>query len=160
MVPSKRPGGKPLLWAVFWVKGLSPASSLALRGFMSLLKLSAPGTGMFGGWLGEFADVPMPFPAAESSSPPALSLPALALRLAALPAAFHCRLFIRLNSLRFLSCSLRGTEGELVPADGPHPPHPAGLERGLEKRDAGEGGISHPCGAPAPLPSKYGKRSA
>lgn len=111
------------------------------------------------GCLGEFpggaAPVPMLSPAAESSSPPAL-----ALRLAPRPAAFHCRLFIRLNSLRFLSCSLRGTEGELVPADGPHPPHPAPLERGLEKRDAGEGGISHPCRAPAPLPSKYGKRSA
>ncbi|XP_058688587.1 uncharacterized protein LOC131576194 isoform X2 [Poecile atricapillus] len=97
-------------------------------------------------------------PAAESSSPPALSP-----RLAARPAAFHCRLFIRLNSLRFLSCSLRGTEGELVPADGPHPPHPAPLERGLEKRDAGEGDLPPlrgPRAACAPLPSKYGSALA
>lgn len=34
-------------------------------------------------------------------------------------AAFHCCLFICVNSLRFLSCSLQGTEGELVPADCP-----------------------------------------
>lgn len=127
-----------------------PSLPAGLGGFWSLPTLSAPGTGCAVGVGLIFPvcqpRVPMPFPAAESSSPP------LALRLAALPAAFHCRLFIRLNSLRFLSCSLRGTEGELVPADGPHPPHPAGLE----KRDAGKGGISHPCGAPAPLPSKYG----
>lgn len=160
MDPSNRTGGKPLLWALFGSNALtpgapSPASSLAW-GFMSLLTLSAPGRGMFWGWLGEFPGGAAPgadaFPGGREQLATS-SLPALALRLAPLPAAFHCRLFIRLNSLRFLSCSLRGTEGELVPADGPHPPHPAPLERGLEKRDAGEGGSPTPAGPPRRFPA-------
>lgn len=121
---------------------------------MPLLTLSAPGTGMFCGSLGEFRGGAVPgadaFPGGREQLATS-SLAALPPRLAARPAAFHCRLFIRLNSLRFLSCSLRGTEGELVPADGPHPLHPAPLERGLEKRDAGEGGSPTPAGPPRRL---------
>lgn len=79
-----------------------------------------------------------------------LSPQAFSERLAWRPAAFHCCLFIRINSLRFLSCSLRGTQGELVPADGPHPLHPALLERGLEKRDGGEGVSPTPPGPRVP----------
>lgn len=82
MVPSKRTGGNPLLWAVFWLKALSlralGASSLALRGFVSLLTLSPPGPGMFCGYPGEFGGA-----AAWAGSREQLatsSLPSLALR--------------------------------------------------------------------------------
>ncbi|KAM9575424.1 uncharacterized protein ACIB01_003356 [Guaruba guarouba] len=51
------------------------------------------------------------------------------------------------------------TEGELVPADWPHPLHPALLERGLEIEGWRQRGISHPfgaqCAACVLLPSKY-----
>lgn len=117
--------------SAFAPRAPSPASPLALGALMPLLTLSAPGTGMFCGSLGEFRGGAVPgadaFPGGREQLATS-SLAALPPRLAARPAAFHCRLFIRLNSLRFLSCSLRGTEGELVPADGPHPLHPAPLE--------------------------------
>lgn len=138
--------GRCLGQSSFTPRAPSPAPRCP-GGFMWLLTLSALARGCFwGGWVSFPVGqprVPMPSPAAESSPPPSPSP-----RLARRPAAFHCRLFIRLNSLRFLSCSLRGTEGELVPADGPHPPHPAPLERGLEKRDAGEGGNLPPLRGP------------
>ena len=133
-----------------------PASLVALDGLESLLMLSAPGTVIFCGYrcLDEFP----PWgnrgcrclQRRQSTARHYLSPPAFSKRLAWRPAAFHCCLFIRVNSLRFLSCSLRGTEGELVPADGPHPLHPALLERGLEKRDGGEGVSPTPPGPRVP----------
>lgn len=65
-----------------------------------------------------------------------LSPPAFLESLARRPAAFHCCLFIRLNSLPSLSCSSRGTETELVPAAGPHPLLPRSEGRGRRDTEA------------------------
>lgn len=131
-----------------------PVLPMPLAG-SGLPTLSAPGTGVFCGYwcLTEFLPRGSPGCRSAERRPRAarhhLSRRVFSERLARRPAAFHCCLFIRLNSLRFLSCSLRGTEGELVPADGPHPLRPALLEPGLERRDGRRRGSLPPLRGPA-----------
>lgn len=110
-----------------------PILPAVLDGFRSPLVLSAPGMMPFWGHRGLDVVSPGgdPLAARRRLSPPAFSE-----SLARRPAAFHCCLFIRLNSLPSLSCSSRGTEAELVPAAGPHPLLPRSEGRGRRDTEA------------------------
>lgn len=172
MVPSNKTGGKPRLWAVFWVKGLSHRGLQAqpprwpwVRSCLSS-RFQPLGRGCSVGVWVSFAvgqcRVPMPSLAAESSSPPALwpRFPRAWQR--ARPPFTAAFSFALIHCVSFLAPCEEQRES-LFQQTGPIRSTRLRWSEGWKSGMQAKGDLPPlrgPRAACTPLPSKYGKRSA